>query len=103
MERHQRLILSKLSVGLRYVKNNDASILEDPKLAFQERVLHVMEPSEPNSVRWQDLNASKSEKTKESILTTALSFASIYVCALIVTYADSVSPGFGAAFTISGT
>jgi hypothetical protein len=69
---------------------------------FQDRVLQVMEPPEPNSVRWQDLNASKSAKTREHIITTAFSFASIFVCALIVTWADSVSPGFGAAFTISG-
>eukprot|EP00980_Cylindrotheca_fusiformis_P003466 scaffold774_cov75-Cylindrotheca_fusiformis.AAC.3 len=103
MEKHQRMVLSKFAVGLRYIRKNDASVLEDPKLLFKDRVLQVMEPSEPNSVRWQDLNASKAEKTKESLSTTVLSFASIYVCALIVTFADSVSPGFGAAFTISGT
>jgi hypothetical protein len=70
---------------------------------FHDRVLQVMEPSEPNSVRWQDLNASRSARTREHIITTALSFASIFVCARIVTWANSVSPGFGAAFAISGT
>jgi len=101
-ESYKRIVMSKLSVGLKYIRNNDISILEDPKYAFRDTVLLVQEAPEPNSVRWQDLNADRSSKTKEHLLTTALSFASIYYCALIVRWANGLFPGIGAAFTISG-
>lgn len=103
LETHQRFVISKLSVGLKYIRNNDISILEDPNYAFRDTLLLVQEAPEPNSVRWQDLNADKASKTKEHLLTTLLSFASIYGCALIVQWSNSIVPGFGAAFTISGT
>mmetsp|Transcript_1459 Transcript_1459/g.2883 ORF Transcript_1459/g.2883 Transcript_1459/m.2883 type:complete len:1129 (+) Transcript_1459:720-4106(+) len=102
LESHQRLVISKLSVGVKYIRNNDISVLEDPSYAFRDKVLLVQESPEPNSVRWQDLNADKASKTKEHLLTTLLSFASIYGCALIVQWSNSIAPGFGAAFTISG-
>lgn len=104
LESHQRFVLNKLSVGLRYIKKQDISVLEDPNYAFRDTyLLFVQEAPEPNSVRWQDLNADKASKTKEHVLTTLLSFASIYGCALIVQWSNSIAPGFGAAFTISGT
>lgn len=102
LEEHQRLVMSKLSVGLKYIRNNDISVLEDPSYAFRDTVLHVQEAPEPNSVRWQDLNADKSSKSKEHLLTTLLSFATIYACSEIVKFSNNIVPGFGAAFTISG-
>lgn len=102
-ESQKDLVLSKLSVGLRYIKKNDISILEDPKYAFQETVLSAQSAPEPNSVRWQDLNADKSGKSKEYLLTFSLSFLSIYACAEIVWWAHQIFAGLGAAFTISGT
>lgn len=46
--------MSKLAVGKRYIRNNVASALEDPKYMFQERVLSVLEPPEPNSGKEND-------------------------------------------------
>lgn len=102
LESHQRLILSKLAVGLKYIRKNDISALEDPSYAFRDTVLLVQEAPEPNSVRWQDLNADKSSKTKELLLTTLLSFASIIVCAFIVNEVSKLGVSFLTAFSISG-
>jgi len=102
LESHSRLVMSKLSVGLKYIRNNDISVLEDPSYAFRDTVLNLQDAPEPNSVRWQDLNADSASKTKEHLLTTVLSIASIYGCAEIVRWSNSIVPGFGAAFTISG-
>lgn len=102
LESHQRLILSKLAVGLKYIKKNDISALEDPSYAFRDTVLLVQEAPEPNSVRWQDLNADKSSKTKELLLTTLLSLASIIVCAFIVNEVSKLGVSFLTAFSISG-
>jgi hypothetical protein len=93
-ESHKRFVLSKIDVGKQYIKKNDGKVLENPKYLFQGKVLNVNEPSEPNSVRWQDLNAPQSLKIKEHTFTTLLSFASIYICAVIVVKVDNFARGY---------
>ena len=101
-ESHQRHVLSKLSCGKRYKKNNDPSGLEDSKYMFEGTVLNVVEATEPNSIRWQDLNVPAGKKFKYATLSSIVTIVSIIVCAYVVSLAEDASPGFGAAFTISG-
>jgi hypothetical protein len=100
-ESHQRQVLSKLSVGKRYIKKNDPRGLEHPKYLFEGTVLNACEATEPTSIRWEDLNVRATEKLKQLTFTTILTVGAILVCALGVREAEKVSPGFGAAFTIS--
>jgi hypothetical protein len=102
MENHQRTVLSKLSVGKRYIKKNDPSGLEKPEYTFEGRVLDAGEATEPNSIRWQDLNATSSEKLKQTMVTFVITIGAIYVCFLAVELAEELIPGIGAAFCISG-
>jgi hypothetical protein len=100
-ESHQRQVLSKLSVGKKYIKKNDPRGLEHPKYMFEGTVLNACEATEPTSIRWEDLNVGAAEKLKQSTFTTIVTVVTILVCALGVREAEQVSPGFGAAFTIS--
>ena len=86
-EEDQRRVLSNLSVGYKTAKKNDKSALKDPKFLFRgEHVLDVVEPEEPSTIRWQDLNSSIAQRTKEKAYTLvytlallALAFYIIYV------------------------
>ena len=69
---------------------------------FEGRVLNVVEATEPNSIRWQDLNVPGEEKLKYATISALVTIVSIIVCAYVVSLAEEASPGFGAAFTISG-
>ena len=103
-EAHQRLVLSKLAVGRRHIRNNDISGLEDPKYAFEKRVvLNAKVAEEPMSMRWEDLNEAGFEKVKQLIFTSIFTLGCIVLDALAVTKAQRIVPGFGAAFTIAGT
>ena len=97
------MVLSKLAVGLRYIRNNDISKLEDPSYAFRDTVLLAQEAPEPNSVRWQDLNADSANKTKEHLFTFMLSFLAIYICFVLVQFASGILPALGVSFAIAGT
>lgn len=66
-------------------------------------VLNVVEAAEPGSIRWEDLNLKVTEKLKQTTVTTCITVVAIFVGGVAVTFAERASPGFGAAFTISGT
>ncbi|CAJ1970212.1 unnamed protein product [Cylindrotheca closterium] len=100
-ENQKRLVLSKLSVGKRYIKRNDPSALEHPKLMFEGTVLNVDQATEPNSIRWEDLNFRVAEKLKQTTITASITIGAILVGSFAVTFAERASPGVGAAFTIS--
>lgn len=68
-ESHQREVLGKLSVGRWHVRRNNPNILGNPAYLFENRVLDVAESVEPNSVRWQDLNATIQERSDQMIVT----------------------------------
>jgi len=99
-ESHQREVLSKLSIGKKYIKNNDPSGLEHPKFMFEGTVLSVAEAAEPNSIRWEDLNFEVSEKVKQTTITALITIGATIIGALAVIFAERRSR-FGAAFTIS--
>lgn len=100
-EMDQRQVLSKLSVGHWHIRTNNAKILGDDKYLFQGKVLHVKESVEPNSVRWQALNATVVERTDQNLLTSILTFGTILSVAKIVQFADRLHY-LGAAFCIAG-
>ena len=65
-------------------------------------VLNVVQATEPNSIRWEDLNFRVAEKLKQTTITTLITIGAILVGSFAVTFAERASPGVGAAFTISG-
>lgn len=89
-------------MGKRYIKKNDASCLEDEKYLFQGKVLNAVEADEPNSIRWQDLNTKMSVKVKQQVVAFVVTIGCIVACAYAVRFAETASPGVGAAFCISG-
>lgn len=102
-ESHQREVLSKLSTGKKYIRNNDSAGLENPKYMFEGTVLNVAQASEPNAIRWEDLNFRSSTRRNRTLITYVITIGCIFVGAQLVTFAEDASPGVGAAFTISGT
>ena len=101
-EKDQREVLAKLSVGMRYIRRNIVDALDDPKYAFQGKVLNASESVEPNSVRWQDLNVTLTQRVDQMILTNIFTFGCIIVVSLIVNAAENYLPTIGAAFCIAG-
>jgi hypothetical protein len=100
-ESDQRHVLSNLSVGSIKANRNDVKAVKDPKYLFRGKyVLKVNEPDEPNTVRWQDLNAGLWQKTKELVFTTFCTLAAIVLVAVLVNIANKAS-AVGAAFTIA--
>lgn len=100
-EADQRRVLKTLSVGKIKSDRNDASALSDPKYLFRGTcVLAVEEPDEPNTVRWQDLNAGWWQKCKERLLTTLATLMAIALAAFCINLANNASVA-GAAFTIA--
>jgi len=100
-EADQRKVLSKLSVGSLKAARNDHSALEDPKYLFRgNTVLSVAEPDEPNTIRWQDLNAGFLERFKQQLLTSLCTVVAIIAVAFLVGVADNSST-VGAAAAIS--
>lgn len=100
-EKDQRHVLENLSVGKIKSDRNDARALSDPKYLFRgEHVLAVEEPDEPNTVRWQDLNAGAWKMFKERCLTTLCTLLSVALGAVCVNFANNAST-VGAAFTIA--
>ncbi|KAL3924948.1 MAG: hypothetical protein SGARI_005934 [Bacillariaceae sp.] len=70
-EAAQRHVLASLSVGSVKAAANDVRAVKDPKHLFRgEQVLDVQEAEEPNTIRWQDLNAGAWQRMKEKIYTT---------------------------------
>jgi hypothetical protein len=100
-EQDQREVLEKLSVGKKYSRNDDPKTLSDPKYVFEGTVLNVREATEPNSIRWAELNIPVSEKLKRITLTTAITLGITFACGMAITLAAEVSPGIGTAFAIA--
>ena len=57
-ENQQRAVLEKLSIGNLNVFFNKKGSLPDEYLFRGNKVLKVIEPNEPNSIRWNDLDES---------------------------------------------
>eukprot|EP00934_Nitzschia_sp_Nitz4_P002286 Nitzschia sp. Nitz4//scaffold23_size168460//33505//37330//NITZ4_002208-RA/size168460-snap-gene-0.152-mRNA-1//-1//CDS//3329543602//2286//frame0 len=100
-ESYQRQVLGKLSVGGWHIRRNNTKVVGDPKYLFEGNILEVAESVEPNSVRWQDLNATLQARMDQMTLTSFLTFGAIIAVAYMVQIADSIHT-LGAAFCIAG-
>uniref|UniRef100_A0A7S4APN5 CSC1/OSCA1-like cytosolic domain-containing protein n=1 Tax=Pseudo-nitzschia australis TaxID=44445 RepID=A0A7S4APN5_9STRA len=88
-EEHQRHVLKNLSLGSWKTGpidgSGDASALSNPKHLFRKNlVLNVIEPEEPNTIRWQDLNAGSFQHLKELTATTLLTLVMIVGDAIVI-------------------
>jgi hypothetical protein len=100
-EKDQRHVLSSLSVGSLKASRNDVRAVKNPKHLFRGKyVLRVSEAEEPDTVRWQDLNAGWWQKTKQTTFTTLCTLVAIVLVAVLVNIANDAST-VGAAFTIA--
>jgi len=100
-EKDQRNVLTSLSVGSLKADRNDTKAVSDPKYLFRgKHVLNVSEADEPNTVRWQDLNAGAWQKFKERAFTMICTIVAIVLVAFLIDVVNNVS-SIGAAFTIS--
>jgi uncharacterized membrane protein YqjE len=83
-EKGQREVLQALTVGIIAAHNNDTTSLSDPKWLFRgSRVLEVVEPGEPSTIRWQELNATKT-RTVMSLLATSLATFFLIVIGYVI-------------------
>ena len=91
-EASQRAILSALTVGKHHVKRNNSAALpssnspqmNNPFLFRGKQVLHVKEPDEPNTIRWQDLNETTWNRIKQQGITTLVSLGLIILNAFVI-------------------
>ena len=97
----QRKVLETLSVGKINSDRNDTRAISDSEFLFRRRrVLAVSEPDEPNTVRWQDLNAGGLQKFKERCMTIFATLVTIVFVAISIDRANKANV-VGAAFTIA--
>ena len=104
-EDDQRQVLSNLTVGSMKSSKNDVTVFSDPKYLFRGKyVLDIREPDEPNSIRWQDLNAGWLQRMKETFLTSICTLVALFLVAYFVFRANSSTSSLsvlGSAITIS--
>lgn len=78
-EAAQRTILSNMSVTRKQAREDDTTAVSPHYLFRGKHVLYVGEPDEPDTIRWQDLNASH---TLMNILKACTSLATLAAMAL---------------------
>ena len=84
-EEDQRRVLENMCVGYTAAKKNDVNALSDQKYLFRgERVLDVVEPEEPSTIRWQDLNASMPQRLKEQAYTLVYTLVMLVLVFLLI-------------------
>jgi hypothetical protein len=89
-EEDQRHVLDKLMVGASRKNTNNPSLLSDPKYLFRgKHVLAVCEPMAPSDIRWTDLNAGRTRRLKELIITTLITLIAIFLVAFLVYLANT--------------
>ena len=64
-------------------------------------MLEVSKNVKPNSVQWQNLNETLLERTDQMIFANIITFGSIVIVAVIVSYAKNIHP-LAASFAIAG-
>uniref|UniRef100_A0A7S2YHU2 CSC1/OSCA1-like cytosolic domain-containing protein n=1 Tax=Entomoneis paludosa TaxID=265537 RepID=A0A7S2YHU2_9STRA len=100
-EADQRRVLSALNVGSIPAKRNKISKISNPQHLFRDQfLLHVKEPDEPDTVRWQDLNEKFKERMKQQALTTFCTIGAVALIAFIVRLCNDSSVT-GAAYAIA--
>jgi hypothetical protein len=86
-EEAQRRVLETLTVGSRAVQTNNIDVFSDPKYLFQGRlVLDVIEPEEPSTIRWQELDATMTQIVWSLIKTSLIGLVVLIVCWVVVLF-----------------
>ena len=89
-EKDQQHVLEMLMVGAKRARNNNPTVLSDPKYLFRgEHVLAVCEPMAPSDIRWTALNAGRAQRVKELLITTFITLFLIFLTAFLVYFAFS--------------
>jgi hypothetical protein len=84
-EQAQRQVLAAYNLGSIDVRRNNIHKLSNPKHLFRgQHILHVKEPDEPNTIRWQDLNVTAKAKLKQQLMTIIATLAAIVLIAYLV-------------------
>lgn len=96
-EEDQRKVLEELCVGYKNGQNNNSDALSDKKYMFRgEFVLDAVEPEEPSTIRWQDLNASMTQRLKQQIHTLVWTLLSLAVVFAVIYFIDlKLGPALG--------
>lgn len=102
-EAAQRLILESLTVSRHDVSRNKLDVVADPKFLFRgNHLLNVSEPEEPDSIKWEHLNASFKELMKQQICTALATFVALTAVAMLVKIVNEWNVIF-TAYTIAFT
>ena len=84
-EQAQRQVLAAYNLGSIDVRRNNIHKISNPKHLFRgQHILHVKEPDEPNTIRWQDLNVTAKAKLKQQLMTIIATLAAIALIAYLV-------------------
>jgi hypothetical protein len=84
-EKAQREILSTLCVSKSDALCNNKNALKDKKHIFRgKHVLEIIEPDEPSTIRWSNLNTEFFQSVKALCITTVLTFLTILFAAWII-------------------
>lgn len=90
-ENAQRTALTSLSVGKLVISRQNTTGIKKKYLWQGKYVLNVVEPEEPSTVRWQDLNAKFKARLRQITITTFVSLVALALCALLVISMESSS------------
>ena len=102
-EASQRKVLEQLSVGQAAVDTNRQASVRDIKYLFRGfRVLSVHEPEEPDSIRWEDLNVTFTDRMKQQFFTALATVAALVVVVILVIIVNDWNTVF-TAYTIAIT
>jgi len=97
-EAAQRQVLTALSVGAIAANHNNVRVHhQNPEFLFRgDIVLRVMEPDEPSTVRWRDLNVKFLARLKQLVITTLATLLSIVIIAFLIWALHDVNVGWAA-------
>jgi hypothetical protein len=95
-EADQRRVLSALTTGAVPARRNFNKNIASHHLFRGDKVLHVAEPDEPNTIRWQDLNENWKDRMRQQAFTTLATVIAIFMVAFIVYFLNERSPTFTA-------
>eukprot|EP00934_Nitzschia_sp_Nitz4_P005694 Nitzschia sp. Nitz4//scaffold351_size16537//12557//15992//NITZ4_008854-RA/size16537-augustus-gene-0.2-mRNA-1//1//CDS//3329548890//5684//frame0 len=103
-ESAQRAVLEGLAVGTQAAQKNDTSKVKDPRYLFRGKyVLEVIEPEEPSAIRWQEVNATRSEIATALFLTTFLCIVLIGIAFAVILFLYPISPALAPLVTTGFT
>ena len=88
-EKAQRDVLATLSVSKSDALRNNTKALKDEKHLFRgKHVLEIIEPEEPSTIRWSNLNTEFVKSVRATCITTVLTFLAIVLSGWIIKATD---------------